>query len=253
MRSIILALLASTSFLTSLQADEKPIKALLLIGGCCHEYEKQLEVLKTGLGERLKLDLTVEFNPKDSRDIRFETVTKPEWSKPYDVVIYDICTGDVKDNDYIQKILDGHREKPAVALHCSMHSFRHASDDRWSKFLGIRSMQHGPKKPITVNYTKPHHPITQGFEDWTIEPSDELYNNVKVYPGTIPLATGSQWVKGKEAEPATATVVWVTEASGVRVFGTTLGHGTSTVADPRYLDLVTRGILWATKRLPVAE
>jgi type 1 glutamine amidotransferase len=99
--------------------------------------------------------------------------------------------------------------------------------------------------------SKPRNPVTNGFKNWVVEPNDELYNNVNVYPGTIPLATGSQQVKGKDA--ATATVVWVTEARGVRVFGTTLGHGTSTVADPRYLDLVTRGIQWATKRLPEAK
>ena len=29
----------------------------------------------------------------------------------------------------------------------------------------------------------------------------------------------------------------------------TLGHNTETVADPRYLDLVTRGLLWACGKL----
>jgi type 1 glutamine amidotransferase len=34
-----------------------------------------------------------------------------------------------------------------------------------------------------------------------------------------------------------------------RVFSTTLGHNNATVADPRYLDLVTRGLLWACGKL----
>jgi type 1 glutamine amidotransferase len=29
------------------------------------------------------------------------------------------------------------------------------------------------------------------------------------------------------------------------VFSTTIGHNNATVADARYLDLVTRGLLWA--------
>ena len=34
-----------------------------------------------------------------------------------------------------------------------------------------------------------------------------------------------------------------------RVFSTTVGHNDETVSDPRYLDLVTRGVLWATRHL----
>ncbi len=34
-----------------------------------------------------------------------------------------------------------------------------------------------------------------------------------------------------------------------RVFSTTIGHNDDTVADPRYLDLVTNGVLWATDKL----
>ena len=37
--------------------------------------------------------------------------------------------------------------------------------------------------------------------------------------------------------------------SGTRVFATTLGHNTETVADERYLELVTRGLCWAAGRL----
>jgi type 1 glutamine amidotransferase len=44
-------------------------------------------------------------------------------------------------------------------------------------------------------------------------------------------------------------VVWVNDFHGARVFSTTLGHNTETVGDPRYLDLVTRGLLWSVKRL----
>jgi type 1 glutamine amidotransferase len=34
-----------------------------------------------------------------------------------------------------------------------------------------------------------------------------------------------------------------------RVFSTTLGHNNVTVGDDRYLDLVARGILWATDKI----
>jgi type 1 glutamine amidotransferase len=40
-------------------------------------------------------------------------------------------------------------------------------------------------------------------------------------------------------------VAWANDYGSTRVFSTTLGHNTVTVADERYLELVTRGLLWA--------
>jgi len=34
-----------------------------------------------------------------------------------------------------------------------------------------------------------------------------------------------------------------------RVFSTTIGHNNDTVADDRYLDFVSRGVLWATNHI----
>ena len=44
-------------------------------------------------------------------------------------------------------------------------------------------------------------------------------------------------------------VAWTNDYHGARVFNTTLGHNTVTVADPRYLDLVALGVLWACDKL----
>ena len=44
-------------------------------------------------------------------------------------------------------------------------------------------------------------------------------------------------------------VAWANEYGSTRVFSTTIGHNNETVADARYLDLVTRGLLWACGRL----
>ena len=48
-----------------------------------------------------------------------------------------------------------------------------------------------------------------------------------------------------------AVVAWVNEygPNKTRIFSTSLGHNNATVADDRYLDLVTRGLLWAAGRL----
>jgi len=57
---------------------------------------------------------------------------------------------------------------------------------------------------------------------------------------------------GVESEVDASAVVTWTNLYGdkkTRVFSTTIGHNTETVANPRYLDLVARGVLWATNHL----
>ena len=63
-----------------------------------------------------------------------------------------------------------------------------------------------------------------------------------------PLARGKQASKARTAP--TTVVVWTNTYNGkAKVFATTLGHNNETVGDPRYLDLVTRGLLWSTGHL----
>ena len=59
--------------------------------------------------------------------------------------------------------------------------------------------------------------------------------------------------KNPDAKPteSTAVVVWTNEfgPKKTKIFSTTLGHNNDTVGDARYLDLVSRGLLWATGNL----
>jgi len=89
-----------------------------------------------------------------------------------------------------------------------------------------------------------------GLTDWTTV-REELYNNLKVFPTAHPLARGKQFVKQRDGADKSVeyVVVWVNEYEKTRVFSTTLGHNTATVSDPRYLDLVSRGLLWSCNKL----
>ena len=49
----------------------------------------------------------------------------------------------------------------------------------------------------------------------------------------------------REQQPVTSD----TALRLARVFGTTMGHYNHTMSDPVYLDLITRGTLWATGKL----
>ena len=113
--------------------------------------------------------------------------------------------------------------------------------------------------PIIITQTDKEHPVNRGLVEWTTI-NEELYNNVKVRDAAQPLARGKQILKQKRKgadgtesvteKPVEYVVTWVNHYQDkTRVFSTTIGHNNETVADPRYLDLVARGLLWACGKL----
>jgi type 1 glutamine amidotransferase len=219
----------------------RALKVLLIAGGCCHDYGKQTEVLKEGLEARAHVKVDIVYSEDTKTTARFEIYKKPDWARGYDVVIHDECTSDVKEMPYVENILAAHKGGvPAVNLHCAMHCYRTGTDD-WFKFVGVQSTGHGPQQPIEVSFVDHDHPVSKGLDDW-ITINEELYNNVKVFDTARPLARGKQG-------NSDFVVTWVNEYGKTRVFSTTLGHNTQTVADRRYLDLVTRGLLWSCDKL----
>lgn len=92
---------------------------------------------------------------------------------------------------------------------------------------------------------------------WTTD-KEELYNNSsgRLLETAEPLALGKQSWTGRDGgrQEAEAVCVWTNRYNGkTRVFATTLGHNNVTVGDDRYLDLVTRGMLWSVGRLDEAQ
>ncbi len=249
-----------------------PIKVLIIAGGCCHDYEGQPKVLKAGIESRINAKVTIEYNPDTSTKATFKSYEKDNWADKYDVILHDECSASVTDKAYVKRILDAHRKgTPAVNVHCAMHSYRWGNfkepvkpgDDNagWYEMLGIQSTGHGPQSPIDIKYQDKGHPISKGLADWTTI-NEELYNNVQVFDSAHVLAKGTQMQKprkkkGKKANPnakakeATAVVTWTNEygPNKTRIFSTTIGHNTETVADDKYLELVTRGLLWVTRHI----
>jgi len=228
---------------------EKPLRVLLIAGGCCHDYGKQKDLLKQGLEARANVEVEIVYTPDTTTRARFDIYEKPTWADGYDAVIHDECSADVKDTAYVQNVLAAHKKVPAVNLHCAMHCYR-TGDDQWFRFIGIQSTSHGPQEPIAMQITDGEHPVTKTLTNWTTG-REELYNNVKVFDTARPLARGKQTVKQRDGTTRDAehVVAWVNDYNGTRVFNTTLGHNNSTVSDPRYLELVTRGLLWACDKL----
>ncbi len=247
------------------QTATQPLKALLITGGCCHDYANQKEILKHGIQARANIVVDVIYVPLikgDNTKPALPIYGNPDYAKGYDVVIHDECSAGIADPAVIQGVLKPHQDGiPGVNLHCAMHSYRFgdfkkpvaagADNAHWFEYLGLQSSGHGSQQPIAIAFTDKKHSITTGLKDWmTI--NEEHYNNHKIFDTAHPLANGTQVVKNKAGESQTNTLVvaWVnTYKSKTRVFSTTIGHNNETVADDRYLDLVTRGVLWACDKL----
>lgn len=264
----LLALAAFVGLTSTLAAEQKPLRVLIVAGGCCHDYATQKEVLKKGIEARVNATVEVAYDPTKSTKPLFELFKSPDWGKNFDVVVHDECAADITDQAYVANIVNAHKNGlPAVNLHCAMHSYRwgnfktpvKAGDDNasWYEMLGLQSTGHGPQQPIAITFTDKSHPITTGLADWTTI-NEELYNNVQVL-GAKTLATGLQKIpekkdkKGKvtPASEANAIVAWTNEfgPKKTRIFSTTIGHNNATVEDARYLDLVARAVLWSADKL----
>src|SRR5687768_7122212 len=126
-RPLIAILVLTTAPAAARAGDDKPIRALLVIGGCCHDYEKQKDVLAKGIAARANGEVTIAYDPDTSTKHKNPVYDNPDWAKGFDVVIHDECSADVKDKAVVvERILKAHREGkvPAVNLHCAMHSYR---------------------------------------------------------------------------------------------------------------------------------
>lgn len=233
--------------LLSVSAAE-PLKALLITGGCCHDYAKQHEVIAKGIQSRANVQVDVIWTDDKGTNPPLPLYEKADWAKGYDIIIHDECAASMNNKETLTRILDAHKTIPSIQLHCAMHSFR-TGEDRWFKRLGLQSNSHGPQEPIAITFVDKEHPITKTLADWTTI-KEELYNNVNLFDAH-PLAMGKQTVKNKDGttKDVEYIVAWTNEKDGARSFSTTIGHNTETVADDRYLDLITRGLLWACDKL----
>ncbi len=255
--SILIAPLLLTAF-SSLAADESarkssaaakdantpPLKALLITGGCCHDYKNQIKILTESLSARVRVEWKVVHGPNERKKL-LDVYAKDDWAKGFDVIVHNECYGAVDDIEYVERIARAHFEGTAgVAIHCSMHSYRAAATDEWRKCLGVTSRRHERHRPVEVKRVAKKHPVLRGFPDTWKTPKGELYMIEKVWPEAEVLCTA--WgADTKKDHP----VVWTNTYGAGRMFVTTLGHHNETMSEKVYLDLVARGLLWACDKL----
>ncbi len=222
----------------------KPIRALMITGGCCHDYEHQKKILSEGISARTPVEWTIIHQGGTSNTSKIPFYEDADWAKGYDVVVHNECFSQAADPAWTDRILRPHREGvPAVVIHCAMHCYRDKTDE-WFKFLGVTSRQHGAKYPFEVVNVAKDDPVMAGFGNSWTTPNGELYQIVRVWDTTTPLATARSRETKKDE-----VCIWKNTYGKARVFGTTIGHYNEEMSDPHFLDVITRGLLWSAGKL----
>lgn len=134
----------------------KPLKALMITGGCCHDYTNQKRILSEGISARVPVEWTIVHDVemvdgKDKAAVREHESTayaKDNWAEGFDVVVHNECYGAMKNPEVLKRISKAHTGGvPGVFLHCSMHSYRMAAEEDanlWRALIGAKSMYHEP-------------------------------------------------------------------------------------------------------------
>ncbi len=87
-------------------AKIKPVRALLVLGGCCHDYKAQMDLLAKGISERAHVEVVIALD-KDTSTAHLNPVYEnANWAEGFDVIIHDECSSDVKDLAIIDRILE---------------------------------------------------------------------------------------------------------------------------------------------------
>ena len=241
-RRVFLGLVALLVGLVSgnLVAEEKPIRALLVTGGCCHDYARQKLILARGISARANVVWTVVQQGGTTTNTAIPLYRDRNWSEGFDVVVHNECFSNVKDKQFVENIVRPHREGlPALLIHCAMHCYR-VGDNQWFDFVGMQSPGHGPHYSYTVDNIKPDHPIMKGFGEKFVAPKGELYHSIRLFDTATALGQAN-----RQGDNKPQTCVWTNQYGKGRVFATTIGHYNETMVEKQYLDLVTRGLLWA--------
>ena len=82
-----LLLATVTSLLTppaQAQTSPKPLKALLIAGGCCHDYTGQQNVISEGIQARANIQVDVWWTDDKSVNPPLSLYDNPDWAKGYD-------------------------------------------------------------------------------------------------------------------------------------------------------------------------
>jgi len=224
-----------------------PICALFVTGGANHDHDLHQRILTAGIRQRLKrvVEWEVYHQGAGRSDVRIPLFENAAWAEGYDIVVHNHCFPRVADDEYTERILAPHREGlPAVLIHGALRSFS-GEESAWRDFCG------GAGKGVLVGPVEwknraGNDPILAGIWDWKTN-AEELYRIKMLNPDITILAHGNIVGEVEKTHP----VAWrhFYGEKKTRVFAVSLGNKAETMLENSYLDVLTRGFLWAVDSL----
>jgi uncharacterized protein len=107
----------------------------------------------------------------------------------------------------------------------------------------LENIGHGARHVFDVKWADPQHPIAQGQGE-SFQANDELYHKMDLKPGAHVVAEAFSAKEGNgtgKVEP----ILWTTQFGQGRCVHFTLGHDLSAIAQPGFLNGLSRSLEWA--------
>ncbi len=251
MRRALLAFATLAASLAALNSGEAadpaaPIKLLIITGDHGHKWKETTPLLEDFLSApgRIRVDITT----TPAKDLNDENLDR------YDVLLlnYKDTPNGARDSRWS----DGNKEaflkavrggKGLVVLHHASSAFTKPNWDEFEKAVGGWRAQgfHGPAHAFTVKKTDAKHPISEGLPAKFDHVVDELYQNSKMVPGNVVLATAYSDPAKPKGTGKDEAVIWVNTYGKGRVYNNVLGHDSKAMSDPNFQAWLRRGVEWA--------
>lgn len=242
---------ASVLFAAAAPGPEMKIKALIITGSDvgAHDWKATSNKLKQILETESKGEIEVDISAEPAKDLTWMNLSR------YKVLILnyrDMPKGspetkwsDANKDAFLKSVKAG---KGLVVRHFSSSAFANPNWEEYEKAVagGWRTQGfHGPAHAYKVKKTDAKHPISEGLESSFDHEVDELYQNSKLTPGSIVLATAYSDPKKPKGTGKDEPVIWVNTYGQGRVVENVLGHDVKAMSDPNYGAWMMRSVLWA--------
>jgi type 1 glutamine amidotransferase len=235
---------------TTRAEDRKSTKVLIITGDHGHAWKQTSPYIKDLL---TNAGMSVDITETPAKDLTAENLSK------YDVLFLnykdtrngapDSRWSDDNKKAFTQAVQSG---KGLVVYHHASSAFVGNSpfDSEFEKMIagGWRKQgNHGKRHQFSVTIRKTDHPITQGLPSEFAHSNDELYQNSKMFPDCITLATA---FSDKKIDPKNSDkhepVIWVATYGKGRVYENVLGHDVAAMKGSEgFQKLLIRGVEWA--------
>ena len=250
---MVFAFLAGLVMSAHAQTPLPKIQGLIVTGRSTHDWRVTTPLLRKILEDTGRFEVRVIEEPRGAGAETFA---------PYDVVILnyfdnapELRLGERTETALANFVRGG---KGMVVYHVALAAF-----NGWAEFekmcggnLRPDHGHHSPPHEFTVEIKDQDHPITLGMKASFIEPTDDLYANLKFQREGAYHVVATAWDDHSRYGPEVKQpipgpglnrpVAWTVNYGSGRVFATTLGHGPEAMNGAGFIALLTRGTEWAS-------